>query len=89
MRLTLLVACFGVGLGLGRFYFQSLWWNICQFAGGGRALTLVLLTICRFLVLGGVLLLMSLAGALPLLVATLGMLAARALTMRHVDQLAP
>jgi hypothetical protein len=89
IQLLLLAACFGAGLGLGWLYFQGLWWNVCQFAGGGRALTFLFLAIGRFLFLGAILLLVSLMGALPLLAATLGVLAARFITLRHVYHLAP
>ena len=84
LQILLLSACFCAGLGLGLLYFQGLWWNIRQFTAGGRARTLLLLAIGRFLVLGTLLLLMSLAGALPLLAAMLGVLAARAAALHRL-----
>ena len=88
-QLPLLAACLCAGFALGWLYFQGLWWNICQFAGGGGALTFLFLGIGRFLLLGSALLLASYAGALPLLVVALSVLAARAAALRHVHHLAP
>lgn len=89
LQLPAFLIYLGAGVGLGLLYFHGLWWNICQFAGGGRALTLLFLAIGRFLLLGAALLLVSLAGALPLLATALGVLIARAATLRRVRRWAP
>ena len=88
-QLLLFLLCLAAGFALGWVYFRGLWWNVCQFAGGGRALSFLFLAIGRFLILAGALLLLSCAGALPLLAAVLGVLGGRFVTLRHVYHLAP
>jgi F1F0 ATPase subunit 2 len=77
------------GIVLGVLYFRSLWWNICRFTGGGRVTTTIALMIGRFALLGGLLTLANLEGALPLLVMALGVLIARSVVMRRVREAAP
>ncbi len=77
------------GMILGLLYFRALWWNVCQFAGGGRAGAVMSLMIGRFLLMAGCLLLVSLMGAVPLLAMLLGVLAARAVMMRRCAKAAP
>ena len=77
------------GIVLGVLYFCSLWWNVCRFTGGGRATTTIALMIGRFALLGGLLMLASLEGALPLLMAALGVLIARSIIMHRVREAAP
>ena len=84
-----LAAHLAAGIALGVFYFRSLWWNARRFAGGGRAITVVALMIGRFALLGGLLTLASLEGALPLLVMTLGLLVARSAVVRRAREVAP
>jgi len=72
------------GIILGVLYFHTLWWNIRRFALGGRAITAIAAMIGRFMVLGGLLILASLQGALPLLVTAVGILIGRAALMRQV-----
>jgi len=84
-----LVAYLAAGIVLGVLYFRSLWWNACRFTGGGRAATTVAQMIGRFALLGGLLTLASLEGALPLLVMALGVLIARSAVMRRVRKAAP
>jgi F1F0 ATPase subunit 2 len=84
-----LAAHLAAGIALGVFYFRSLWWNARRFAGGGRAITVVALMIGRFALLGGLLTLASLEGALPLLMMALGVLIARPVVMRRVREAAP
>ena len=74
---------------LGVLYFRGLWWNARRFAAGGRATTTIALMIGRFVLLGGLLTLASLEGALPLLVMALGVLIARSVVMRRVREAAP
>jgi F1F0 ATPase subunit 2 len=77
------------GIGLGIAYFSAVWWNARLFALGGRASTTIALTIGRLVVLGGLLALASLEGALPLLAMALGVLIARPLVMRRHMVAAP
>ena len=56
---------------------------------GGRATTTVALMIGRFALLGGLLALASLEGALPLLVMALGVFIARSAVMRRVGEATP
>jgi F1F0 ATPase subunit 2 len=79
-----LPACLATGIALGLLYFHGLWHNARRFAGGGRVTTTIALMVGRVALLGGLLTLASLAGALPLLVMTLGVLIARAIVMRRV-----
>jgi F1F0 ATPase subunit 2 len=83
-----LLAHLGAGIALGTLYFRGLWWNVRRFAAGGRIAVTIALTIGRFALLGGLLTLASLEGALPLLVMALGVLMARAVVMRRVRQAA-
>lgn len=78
-----------VGIALGVLYFRALWWNVRRFGGDGRVTTNVALMIGRFVLLGGLLTLASLEGALPLLMTALGVLVGRAIVMRHTRQAAP
>ena len=77
------------GVMLGVLYFRALWWNTRRFALGGRVTTTIALMIGRLGLLGGVLTLASLEGALPLLVMALGILIARSAVMRRVREAAP
>ena len=74
---------------LGWLYFRGLWWNVRQFAGHGRALSAICLMTGRFLLMAGVLFLASLAGAMPLLVMALGVLAARGVVTRRFARMVP
>jgi F1F0 ATPase subunit 2 len=79
-----LSAHLAAGFILGALYFRTLWWNTQRFIQGGRATTTIALMIGRFVLLGGVLALASLEGALPLLVMALGILIARSMVVRRV-----
>jgi F1F0 ATPase subunit 2 len=79
---------FGVGFLLGLVYFRGLWWNARLFASGGCVITTIGLMLGRFLLLGGVLTLVSLEGAMPLLMTALGVLIARFVFMRHLPEVA-
>ncbi len=76
------------GFVLGTAYFKGLWWSVRRFAGGGRMTTIIGLTIGRFVLLGGVLIFVSLEGALPLLMTALGVLGARFVIMRGPREIA-
>jgi F1F0 ATPase subunit 2 len=77
------------GILLGLLYFRAVWWDARRFALGGRATTTIALMIGRFTALGGLLILASLEGALPLLVMALGVLIARSVVMRSVGEAVP
>jgi F1F0 ATPase subunit 2 len=79
----------GAGIVLGAFYFRSLWWNACRFTGGGRTATTIALMIGRFVLLGCLLTLVSMEGALPLLMMMLGVLIARSVVIRRVREAVP
>jgi F1F0 ATPase subunit 2 len=84
-----LAAHLAVGGALGIAYFNAVWWTARQLALGGRATVTIVLTIGRFVLLGGALALTSLEGALPLLMAALGVLIARAAVVRTRREAAP
>jgi F1F0 ATPase subunit 2 len=79
---------FTAGFLLGLVYFRGLWWNARLFASGGRVITTIGLMLGRFILLGGLLTLVSLQGAMPLLMTALGVLIARAVFMRHLPEAA-
>jgi F1F0 ATPase subunit 2 len=84
-----LAAHLAVGIMVGTLYFRALWWNTRRLALGGRATTAIALSVGRFVLLGGLLLLASREGALPLLILALGVLLARFVVMRRVREAAP
>jgi F1F0 ATPase subunit 2 len=77
------------GIALGVVYFGSLWRTVHRFARGGRATTLAALTVGRLALLGGLLALASLEGALPLLTMALGVFVARFAVMRRTRGATP
>lgn len=77
------------GIATGLLHVRTLWWNTRRFAQGGRAMTTTALMVARFAVLGGVLLLASLEGALPLLAMALGIFAARIVVIRKLQMTFP
>jgi F1F0 ATPase subunit 2 len=79
---------FAAGIALGILYFRSLWWNVRRFADGGSLLTTIALMIGRFVLLGALMTLASLEGALPLLILALGVLVARSAVSRRVREAA-
>ena len=83
-----LAAHLAAGVLLGCIYFQSLWWSVRRFTGGGQATTAIALTIGRIVLLAGSLTLASLKGVLPLLAMALGVLIARPVVMRRVREAA-
>jgi F1F0 ATPase subunit 2 len=78
----------GAGTGLGLLYFRGLWWSVRQLTGDGRLVTTLALMTGRFAVLGGLVTLTSLEGALPLLATALGILFGRAIVMRDTAEAA-
>ena len=84
-----LVTHLGAGIVLGILYFRGLWWSVRRFAHSGSLVATIALMIGRFVLLGGLMTLASLEGALPLLLLALGVLAARAAVMRSVREVTP
>jgi F1F0 ATPase subunit 2 len=83
-----LTAHLAAGIGLGVLYFRGLWWNVRLFAMADHLPASIALMVGRIALLGGLLALASLEGALPLLAMTLGVLVARALVMRRTRETA-
>ena len=84
-----LVLHLATGFGLGLLYFRGVWWNARLFASGSPVTTAIALGLGRFIILGGLLALAALEGALPLLATSLGVVIARPLVMRRVRGAAP
>ncbi len=78
-----LAAHLAAGMALGAVYFNAVWWNASLLAHGGRVRIAVGLIVGRLALLGGLLALASLEGALPLLAMALGVLIARPVIMRR------
>ena len=76
------------GLLLGAAYFQTLRWTSDRLASGRGIPASIGLMIGRFVLLGSVLALISLEGALPLLLTALGVFIARAAVMRRARRVA-
>ncbi|WP_018317142.1 ATP synthase subunit I [Bradyrhizobium sp. WSM2793] len=74
------------GIVLGLMYFGSLRWTVSQFTGGGGAVRTIALMVLRFVILGAVLTLASLAGPLHLLAVTLGVFIGRSLIHRSTRE---
>jgi F1F0 ATPase subunit 2 len=84
-----LAAHLAAGVIVGVLYFRSLWWNARRFTAGDRTATTIAVMIGRFVVLGIVLTLASLEGALPLLLMALGVFIARSIVMRQILEITP
>lgn len=80
----LLAAYLAGGIALGALYFRSLWWTARRFGDGSRAIATIALMVGRFALLAGVLVAVSLEGAMPLLTTALGIFIARFLVVRRV-----
>jgi len=72
------------GVVLGTIYFSGLWRTVRHFVAGARPMTTFLAMIGRFTLLGGVLTLVGLEGAMPLLALAGGLLIARPMVMRQL-----
>ena len=75
-------AFFAAGLAAGTLHFALLRWNASLYGRPGRIGGAVALQLLRLAVLGCVLALIARQGALPLLLAALGVLVARPIVMR-------
>jgi hypothetical protein len=71
-----------VGFAAGTLYFALLRWNTVLYAQAGRIWMAIAMHVSRLGTLAGVLTLIALHGALPLLLTVLGLLIARPLVMR-------
>jgi F1F0 ATPase subunit 2 len=75
-------AWLAAGAAVGALYFLTLHWNVRMFAGRSPVLALAL-QLARFAAIAGALAIVAVHfGALPLLVATAGILAARTVFLR-------
>jgi F1F0 ATPase subunit 2 len=84
-----LAAHLGAGMALGVLYFRSLWDNVDRLTHGGRLLPTIVMAIGRFAILGGLMTLVSLEGAQPLLMLSLGVLVGRSVVMRRDRKATP
>lgn len=79
-------AWLALGVLLGGIYFHMLRRSVDLLVGDGSALWAVLLTLGRLAIVGTGLALASLQGAMPLLLAALGLLIGRKLVMRRQER---
>ena len=84
----ILIVYFAIGVALGVVYFQGLRWNARLFSEGASLQVTIGLLVGRFVLLGVLLTLASLEGAMPLLVMALGVLVARFAVMHRLARLA-
>ncbi|MCF4167603.1 ATP synthase subunit I [Zavarzinia compransoris] len=87
LTVLVLVAALVGGVLAGVLYFKGLLWQVRRYSAGGRLPSLLGLMALRFLLLAGMLGAAAFAGALPLLVAVLGVMAGRFLVMRRVREM--
>jgi F1F0 ATPase subunit 2 len=76
------VAFFAVGLAAGMLHFALLRWNAVLYGRAGGIGGAVALQLLRLAVLAALLAVISMQGALPLLLAALGVLVARPVVMQ-------
>jgi hypothetical protein len=88
-QLAALTAHLAFGIALGILYFRGLRSNVARLTDHRGVMTTVALIVGRFTLLGGLLTLTSLEGALPLLTTALGVLAGRSIVMRGIGEAAP
>ncbi len=89
MTILVLALHLAGGGAIGALYFGSLWWNAQLFEQAGHLRTLLASMAARFALLGGVLVAVSLEGAMSLLATALGILLARAAVLRRVRMAIP
>lgn len=80
--MTIDAAFVALGLLAGGVYFALLRWNTSFYARPGCIWTAAALQMARMVVLGGLLYLAALSGALPLLLTAVGVMIARPIVMR-------
>lgn len=78
----------GTGFWLGFLYFRGLWWSTRRFSGRRSVLAILALMVGRFVLMGGVLGLAGLEGAMPLLTMALGVLVARSAVVNGIRKAA-
>jgi len=82
--LAFAAAWLAAGAGLGTVHFLSLRWNLRMLAAGRALLAVAAVQLTRFVTVGILLAAITIYfGALPLLAATLGLLAARTVIVRR------
>ncbi|HEX2573600.1 MAG TPA: ATP synthase subunit I [Polyangia bacterium] len=81
--LLLYLACFTLGLGLGIAYFLALRHNVRAYVEGGIGARGLALHAARFVATGAVFFWLAQYGALPVLLALVGFLAARQPVLRQ------
>ena len=86
--LLVLGAHLAVGIGVGVLYLHAVRQSARLFAEGGQATFAIILTLGRLSLLGGLLVLASREGALPLLIFALGFFIARPLALRRIRDVA-
>ena len=89
MNTLMLPLYFAAGIACGIVYFRFLWWDVRRFAAAGSPAVTILSMLARVAFLGGVLILASKQGALPLLLMALGVFIARFVVVRGVRAGAP
>lgn len=77
------------GFAVGVLNFRILWWNVRSLATGRRIATVIALTGARFVLVAAVLGLSGFEGAMPLLATALGLLLARPVITRQVQEAVP
>lgn len=86
MNLPITLAALCAGLLLGAVHYWSLWWNVKAWAAGGAWLRVIAVQVARLALVAGVFVTVARLGALPLLLATLGVVVARLAAVRLVGE---
>ncbi len=81
--LLVVALAFALGAGAGGAFYAALWWNTRLFLSPRHPAWAFGLQLLRLAGLGGVLALIAMQGSLALLASALGVLAARAVTLRR------
>jgi F1F0 ATPase subunit 2 len=84
MSLEMIALPFLVGIATGAIHYRSLWWNVQQLTTGGSTAKVLTIQLLRLGFVSGVMVATARFGALPLLVAALGVLTARVFAVRLV-----
>ncbi len=86
IQLLAIAGDLAAGIMLGLMYFGSLNWSVSRFIAGGGVVRTIVLMVLRFIILGAVLMLASLAGASHLLMMTLGVFVGRSFVIRRMRE---
>jgi F1F0 ATPase subunit 2 len=87
MTLLAVVSSFLAGLIVGAVHYGGLWWNVRLFAAGGSVLKALAVQVVRLALIAAALIALVSFGAMPLLVATLGVISARIVAVRWLGAL--